>query len=1071
MTPRSPDRADARTLVTIAGLAAAAVLAGFAAPWLEFGGRSPLATDSARMLAVALLLCAAGAILLAQRALAARRNRALLARLAQGDTGEREVAFLGRRFEQTLAQLRRLRASRLLRPRLFVHELPWYLVIGAPGSGKTTALANSGLHFPLAEGREPQAVRGIGGTRNCDWWFASQAVLIDTAGRYTTQDSDRDADRTAWFGFLDLLRRHRPRRPLNGVLLTVSASDLLDPVPARLATHAQELRARLDELRQRLQATLPVYLLVTKTDLLPGFAECFADFDDGQRTQVWGATLPLQAAPARLAGELAALDARLQTHLQDCLDGEDDPARRAALAAFAAQWRLLARSALGLLQAVFDGDGDNDARDAARPLLRGLYFTSATQAAQAPAGSRRSFFVTRLLRDLVFAESGLAGRSTRALTLRRLLERGLLGASAIALALALAALLQAYRSQSQALDAVAARLPALDAAVLAAQRDDGPSALLAALDALATVQAAPANAQLAERLLDRREMLAGAAEDSSRRLLRGALLSRIAARLEARLQRSEGEPVARTYETLRAYLMLFGGKHFDPAALRAYLADDWQQTLPPHVGAAERAALLRHLDQLLATGEVGAPSRADAVLVAAARARVQGVSLAQRAATRLRQQASTLAAALPSANGLLVRADGSALADAAIPSATPLPPRERTRRLLAELAQEQAWVLGTPQAVAPAPALVDEVERLLVLDAAQAWQLLLDDLRLAAPRTLAASAQLARELARPDGPAVALLRAGARASPWLAALRTHVDTPTPQAAPMARTQALLARLAAQLDAADAAARRGALPPAPDALAELAQASHDAPAPWSRWLAQLHAAATGQLQAALREPLAQEASRHLAAWCASSASQRYPLVRDAQQELSRDEFVRAFGAGGSFDALQQRLIAPYGEAARGEALAPIRRALAVREAFFRDGGRALGTRLEFRLLGLDAGASEFTLEVDSQVLRFRRETRQAQGLEWLTLGGTGAGGGRVRVHLAPSANSAGYVFEGPWALLRLLDRARVERGDTPDRVLLVFDIEGRRARFEVRSSGAQHPLLRQDLELLSCPNRP
>jgi type VI secretion system protein ImpL len=1070
MMNRSPDRADARTVVIVAGLAAAAVLAGFAAPWLEFGGRSPLATDSARMLAVALLLCAAGAILLAQRALAARRNRALLARLAQGDVGEREVAFLGRRFEQTLAQLRRLRASRLLRPQLFVHELPWYLVIGAPGSGKTTALANSGLHFPLAEGREPQAVRGIGGTRNCDWWFASQAVLIDTAGRYTTQDSDRDADRTAWFGFLDLLRRHRPRRPLNGVLLTVSASDLLDPVPARLAAHAQELRARLDELRQRLQTTLPVYLLVTKTDLLPGFAECFADFDDGQRAQVWGATLPLQAAPARLAGELAALDARLQTHLQERLEGEHDPARRAALGAFATQWRLLARSALGLLQAVFDSD--SDARDAARPLLRGLYFTSATQAApQAPAGSLRSFFVTRLLRDLVFAESGLAGRSSRALTLRRLLERGLLGASVIALALALAALLQAYRSQSHTVDAVAARLPALDAAVLAAQRDDGLSALLPALDALDAVQAAPVGAQLAERLLDRREMLAGAAEDSSRRLLHGAFLSRIAARLEARLQRGEAEPVARTYETLRAYLMLFGGKHFDPAALRAYLADDWQQTLPPHVGAAERAALLRHLDRLLAAGEVGAPSRADAVLVAAARARVQGVSLAQRAATRLRQQGSTLAPALPPADGVLVRADGSALADAVLPSAAPLPPHERTRRLLAELAQEQAWVLGTPQAAVAAPALVDEVERLLVLDAAQAWQLLLDDLRPAAPRTLAASAQLARQLARHDGPALALLRAGARASPWLAALRAHVDMPAPQAAPVARTLALLERLAVQLDAADAAARRGALPPAPEALAELAQVAHDAPAPWSRWLLQLHTAATGQLQAALREPLALEASRHLAAWCASPASQRYPLVRDAQQELSRDEFVRAFGAGGSFDALQQRLAAPYGEAARGEALAPLRRALAVREAFFRDGGRALGTRLEFRLLGMDAGASEFTLEVDSQVLRFRRETRQAQGLEWLTLGGTGASGGRVRVHMAPSANSAGYVFDGPWALLRLLDRARVERADTPDRVLLVFDIEGRRARFEVRSSGAHHPLLRQELESLSCPNRP
>ena len=65
-------------------------------------------------------------------------------------------------------------------------------------------------------------MRGVGGTRNCDWWFTAEAVLIDTAGRYTTQDSDRDADRAAWFGFLELLVRYRPRQPINGVLLTVS---------------------------------------------------------------------------------------------------------------------------------------------------------------------------------------------------------------------------------------------------------------------------------------------------------------------------------------------------------------------------------------------------------------------------------------------------------------------------------------------------------------------------------------------------------------------------------------------------------------------------------------------------------------------------------------------------------------------------------------------------------------------------------------------------------------------------------------------------------------------------------
>ena len=83
-----------------------------------------------------------------------------------------------------------------------MQQLPWYLIIGAPGGGKTTALLHSGLRFPLAErlGRDPLA--GTGGTRQCDWWFSQDAVFIDTAGRYTTQDSDAAADAREWQQFL-----------------------------------------------------------------------------------------------------------------------------------------------------------------------------------------------------------------------------------------------------------------------------------------------------------------------------------------------------------------------------------------------------------------------------------------------------------------------------------------------------------------------------------------------------------------------------------------------------------------------------------------------------------------------------------------------------------------------------------------------------------------------------------------------------------------------------------------------------------------------------------------------------
>ena len=101
------------------------------------------------------------------------------------------------------------------------------VIIGAPGSGKTTALVNSGLHFPLEQRSGKGALRGVGGTRNCDWWFTDEAVFLDTAGRYTTQDSDADADSAGWSEFLKLLQKYRKRRPVNGVILTISAQDLM----------------------------------------------------------------------------------------------------------------------------------------------------------------------------------------------------------------------------------------------------------------------------------------------------------------------------------------------------------------------------------------------------------------------------------------------------------------------------------------------------------------------------------------------------------------------------------------------------------------------------------------------------------------------------------------------------------------------------------------------------------------------------------------------------------------------------------------------------------------------------
>ena len=94
-----------------------------------------------------------------------------------------------------------------------LYSLPWYLVVGPPGAGKSTALRHSGLAFPFLD-PERGGVRGVGGTRNCDWWFTNEGILLDTAGRYSTEATDQDE----WSAFLGFLKKYRPRKPINGII-------------------------------------------------------------------------------------------------------------------------------------------------------------------------------------------------------------------------------------------------------------------------------------------------------------------------------------------------------------------------------------------------------------------------------------------------------------------------------------------------------------------------------------------------------------------------------------------------------------------------------------------------------------------------------------------------------------------------------------------------------------------------------------------------------------------------------------------------------------------------------------
>ena len=170
---------------------------------------------------------------------------------------------------------------------LDIYSLPWYLLIGEPQSGKSTTLKNSGLEFPVGA----DALSGAGGTRNCDWWFANEAVILDTAGRFTFQEESAP-DQAEWCSFLKLLRRYRKYCPINGVLVVIPARRCSRTRRRSRSARRTNIRQKLLHVQRVLEIRFPVFILVTKADRVLGFSEFFLKLDPVDQQQLFGWSNP-----------------------------------------------------------------------------------------------------------------------------------------------------------------------------------------------------------------------------------------------------------------------------------------------------------------------------------------------------------------------------------------------------------------------------------------------------------------------------------------------------------------------------------------------------------------------------------------------------------------------------------------------------------------------------------------------------------------------------------------------------------------------------------------------------------
>ncbi|WP_244427873.1 type VI secretion system membrane subunit TssM [Sinorhizobium fredii] len=590
-----------------------------------------------------------------------KAERALEVAVAAPDSAADDSEQLSERMSEALATLRKTFPGRN-----FLYEMPWYVIIGPPGTGKTTALVNSGLKFPLSTEGGKAAIAGAGGTRYCDWWFAEEAVLIDTAGRYTTQDSDEKSDRKSWLSFLSLLKSQRPKQPINGVIIAVSLEDIMTLKPEELNAHAAAIRKRLLELNGELKVDFPVYALFTKADLIAGFNEYFGSFPEDRRRQVWGATFQTEERKKnfvdRVPAEIDDLVMRLTEETADHLQSEPDPMARILAFGFPAQIAALREPVSQFLSAIFE-----PTRYHSSAQLRGFYLSSGTQqgtpidqmlgAMEASfgtadtgfmSGKGKSYFIHDLLTKVIFPEAGWVSRDLGAVRRAASLRYGAIAAMAV-VAVALSSLwLWSYMQNRQLVESANATIaeyrviggPALNAEPVADTDLDKVVDLLHKLRNMETGygnRGAPVS--WSEGFgLGQRDRLSSASEEAYRQALERVLRSRLILRLERQIEANINDPLV-VYEALKVYLML-GGKapKIDDDLIVTWMRDDWGNNLYTSAGNKPvRDELEQHLLAMLALDDAHNPAiELNGTLVQAAQKTLTRMSLADRAYTLIK---------------------------------------------------------------------------------------------------------------------------------------------------------------------------------------------------------------------------------------------------------------------------------------------------------------------------------------------------------------------------------------------------------------------------------------------------
>jgi len=471
------------------------------------------------------------------------------------------------------------------------YELPWYLMVGAETEGKTSMLENSGLDFPLNINYDQRSITEAGSTKSFQWYFAEHAIFIDMPGNYISNQRSEE-DLALWESFLKLFGRKRWKRPINGIVLTISVDTLMEKNEKELEQYAKDLRDRFDEISHAFMSNIPIYLLVSKTDKVIGFKEYFTSISEEEKDEVLGVTFDDQVESidtSVIQPELEGLLQRLNSAVLDKVNKEWDTGARSKILLFCNEF-----SALFEKLNMFVDIGFAQTRYRKPLMLRGIYFTSVPHGNTLPVAQefeestlasmqpQKGMFIRKLLSDIIFPEADIIKMDTSYKKNQRVKHIGVLAASVVIVAATTIYWIQDFNSRLDSLDhSKKSMLAYIETRKEISQKSDFEN-VLSSLNQMKQLR--DENKEDVQnhvwrvayfKVPDRNQLLQAHYKEA----LEDILLPRIAEFIEGQIAASIGD-YDLTWESTKAYSMLNNEKRRDKDFLKAWLATAWSHLYP-----------------------------------------------------------------------------------------------------------------------------------------------------------------------------------------------------------------------------------------------------------------------------------------------------------------------------------------------------------------------------------------------------------------------------------------------------------------------------------------------------------